>query len=331
MMLSRVAESLFWVGRYIERAENVARLLDAARRMSSLPKETGRAPTNEWSSILIAAGSRDVFEGDLENVSAKEAAYHLLFDEKNPSSVINCITNARENARSVRFALTKDCWEALNSAWAEGRLFDPDMYSSSRLPDMIDWVKDKSNLFRGSFYGTMVREDGYYFLGIGTTLERVDSTARLLDVKYHILLPSITDVGSMADHYQWLSLLQAAAAQRAYLAMTRSDITARGVAEFLILEPRYPRSILFNLNRTVELIDELAKIYGQCIVSYDEITALRDECAASTIDSIVDFGLHEYLTQIIKRNYGIADLLATAYSFRPIVTEEEADEALEAQ
>ena len=319
MMLSRVAENLFWIGRYMERAENVARLVDVARRMSALPREIGRPLSNEWSSVLIAAGSRDHFGEAIERVDLESAVDHLMFDKENPSSVINCITSARENARSVRFALTRDCWESLNGAWSVIRHKNPSDARGSGLSNLIDWVIAQSAQFRGAFYGTMVRDDTFSFTRLGMAIERVDSTARLLDVKYHVLLPSSGDVGSSADHYQWLSLLQAAAAHRAYTAMRADDVSAYGVADFLILEPRFPRSILHNVRGIKGVVGDLESYYDFISPCHEEVVSFVNELRSLTVESIISQGLHEFLTEVIERNYGLATRLSQAYGFLPVV------------
>ena len=320
-MLSRVAECLFWTGRYIERAENIARLVDAARRMSALPAESNNHASNEWASVLIAAGAHEPFKDDLENVDANAAIDRLIFDLDNPSSVWNCLNAARENARAIRFAFTQEVWEALNAAWLEMRSLTPANAQGSRLPELLDWIKAKSASFRGTMYGTMLRNDGYYFLDMGMSIERTDSTARLLDVKYHVLLPSVQDVGQSTDHYQWLSLLQAAGGQRAYYAVTKSNISARGVAEFPILNPHFPRSLLYNLRRAEGAAANLEQYYNQKTGFHDTISSVFYELGNKSIDDIISTGLHEFLTDVINRNYRIANLLGDAYGFSPSLEE----------
>ncbi len=330
-MLSRVAESLFWIGRYVERAEHVARLADAARRMTALPLETDNAVTNEWSSVLIAGGAHQVFGDTLETVRSGTAAHRLIFDRSNPSSVSNCLSAARENGRAIRFAITQEVWEALNSAWSEMRVLPPGHGTGSGLSDLIDWIKKKSAMVRGAISGTMIRDDSYNFLELGMAIERIDSTARLLDVKYHVLLPSVSDVGSGTDHFQWMSILQAAAAQRAYFAVTKSDLSAKGVAAFLILNPRFPRAILFNLRRASERVADLEVYYDRVSPFRSELDGFVSHIETHPIDTILQFGLHEFLTDIIERNYQIANRLAQAYGFAAMVVEDDSEDDISEQ
>lgn len=318
-MLSRVAEHLLWISRYMERADNIARLIDTARRMMSLPVTTGQPISNEWSSVLIAAGARDVLGKAVETADETLALQHLIFDRDNPSSVLNCMQNARENARAIRFALTQESWEALNTGWAEMRTLTPATILGAGLSDVLDWIKSKSANFRGATTGTMMRDDGYQFIRLGAAIERTDSTARLIDVKYHLLLPSPSDVGSGTDHYQWQSLLQAASAVRAFYSQTKSDLSARGVAEFLILNAYFPRSIVFNLNQTEDAVRMLDRIYGQIGRCSGPVTDFSNRISAGDIEAIFQSGLHEFLTGIIEENYAIANLLGEAYGFAPMV------------
>ncbi len=149
-MLSRVAESLFWIARSMERAENVARLIDTAQRMVTLPNTSGRETTNEWSSVIIAAGASETFPGDIEDVTRAEAVQHLVFDQENPSSIYNSIRNARENARAVRFGVTTEVWTSLNTTWGDFKSFEGNLDKRGQLATFVDWVKSSHAQFRGA-------------------------------------------------------------------------------------------------------------------------------------------------------------------------------------
>ncbi|MGR3467453.1 MAG: alpha-E domain-containing protein [Shimia sp.] len=311
-MLSRVAANLFWIGRYLERAENVARLADAARSISILPGETQK--DSEWASTLIAAGVIDG-EGRLPNVTRAEAVFQLFFDEANPSSIRNCLLTARENARAIRSDLTQEVWEAINATWREYRDFKDTAGARSGLADLIDWVKGQCAEVRGTITGTMLRNDGYDFLMLGQSIERADSTARLLDVKYNVLLPSVDDVGSIADRQQWQAILHAASGQRAYTFVTKSALSRRGVSAFLILSTEFPRSILFNVNRAQRYLAQLEGYYGRPSGVHATLETLARELRTTSIDDIFTRGLHEFLSDTIERNYAVANILANGYGF----------------
>jgi len=186
-MLSRTADNLFWMARYVERADYLARLLDAAQRFSALPSSFG-AETAEWEGVLASSGAAKAFEAHGREATEDSVCRFLLFDPANPSSVYSCLTKARNNGRAVRTALTSETWEALNGAWNELNAVSPDA-ALSDLGRFLEWVKTAALMFDGSARRTMLRNDAYWFLRLGGAVERADNTARILDVKYHLLLP----------------------------------------------------------------------------------------------------------------------------------------------
>lgn len=313
-MLSRVADSLFWIGRLIDRAENIARLADAARRIEALPGE-GPEPNTEWRSTLISAGLRDSDLVDLDEVSRDFAVHTLFFERQNPSSIYNCITNARENARAVRSDLTQDVWETLNHGWRTYRDMEEWEHDRSALAKLIDWMKGFSAQFRGALNGTMLRNDGYYFMRLGQAVERIDSMARLIDVKYHVLLPRADDVGSPSDRTQWQALLYAASAQKAYNFATKSDLSAQGVADFLVLSHQFPRSIRFNVNFLYQTLRQLEQHYDQRSDCHDLVADFAWRINGQSIEQVIAGGLHEFLTETVEQNYAVADALSVSYGF----------------
>lgn len=323
-MLSRVADSLFWISRSMERADNVARLIDTARRMITLPIKTGRGPTNEWSSILIAAGASDTFPGDLETATREAALEHLVADPENPSSIYSCIRNARENARAIRFGLTSEVWHTLNSCWNEL----PGQISSMRtrkayLAELVDWVKIWQATYRGGVEGTMVRDDSLEFLRLGSHLERADATARILDVKYHVLLPSLGEIGGPLDQFQWVSLLQAVGVQRAYHFVTKTDVSRKGVASFLMQNEVNPRSMAYSVSRIVMSLRTLEAQYGRHYQCAAQASSLLERLRNADVDRILDTGLHEYLTQFISEISQLAQQIAQDFAFAPPILSEE--------
>ena len=200
-MLSRTAENLFWLSRYFERAENLARLLDVGLRMSALSREAGTS-SSEWHSTIVAAGCEESFYAKYKTPTAETVVRHLAQDPDNPSSIMSCLDTARRNSRAVRTALTTDMWEAVNGTWLEARGFTDDNFTIERIRKFLEWVKERSLLFVGAAGGTMMRNDAYWFTRLGMFVERADNTARILDVKYHVLLPENSEVGGGLDYSQ---------------------------------------------------------------------------------------------------------------------------------
>ena len=215
-MLSRTAENLYWLARYVERAEYIARTIDATLRVTALPAAyIGK--TNEWESALLTAGVSASFYEAYQEANEQNVVEYLAFSPSNPSSIKNCIEAARLNSRSVRTALTSEMWDTINSAWIElGELWGKGTSSREELAKFLRFVQETSLRFDGSAYRTMLRNDAYWFSRLGLHLERADNTARILDVKYHVLLPEEEHVGGPLDYYQWTSILRSVSALTAY-------------------------------------------------------------------------------------------------------------------
>jgi len=306
------AGNLFWLGRYVDRAANIARLADAARRIEAMPGE-GPLRSSEWASALIAGGVLKESD-DVTNVSRATAVHTLFFDNDNPSSVVSCMSLARENARSVRVDLSQEVWEAINDAW----LGFPALITSESQPDLeriINEIKGSSARIRGSINESLLYNDGYHFIKFGQAIERIDSMARLVDVKYNVLLGNPLDVGNPTDRTQWQALLQASAAQRAYSYVTKSDVSARGVAQFLLLSGEFPRSILFNARSLIATLNALESYYGFESSCRKEVVTFVNWVENCNIDSIISHGLHEMLTEVIEKNYQVADVFGQSYGF----------------
>ena len=331
-MLSRVADSLFWISRSMERADNVARLIDSARRMVTLPVQTGRSISNEWSSILIAAGASKTFVGDFEHADRDEALEHLIADPENPSSIYCCFRNARENARAIRFGLTAEVWNILNTAWNDL----PNQIASVRsrrayLAEFVDWVKICQAQYRGSVESTMVRDDSLEFLRLGSHLERADATARILDVKYHVLLPSLGEIGGSLDQYQWVSLLQAVGMQRAYHFVTHEDVTRKGVTTFLMQNELNPRSLAYSLDRILTSLKTLEGFYDRTCDSRLFVEDILADIRAADVDYVLNSGLHEFLTKFIHRTAELSQRIALDFAFAPPIQEEKESEMSQSQ
>ncbi len=313
-MLGRTAENLFWMSRYMERAENMARLAEAGFRMALRPDPDG-GHRDDWSSTLAGAGVLDQFRGKYDDASIDSVISFLLFDEDNVSSVRSCLKSARSNARAVRTKITRDMWEALNTTWLDYDAIRPADVSAARLPELIDLIRQRTALFRGSLLGTILRDDGYYFSQLGAFVERADNTARILDVKYFILLPGNQAIGGEIDTYQWETILRSVSAHRAYRHVFHENYRPWNVADFLILRPEMPRSLRFSYDWLHIAADGLTTLYGERQPSADLIAETRGILMTMSMDTIFQAGLHEFLTGFVARNSRLTVALAADYNF----------------
>ena len=310
-MLSRTADNLYWIARYMERADTVARLLEVGSRISLLPSAQGYR--SEWDSLLQATGMAHAFAQKYGQTVQRNIESFLFFDRDNPSSVASCITAARENGRIVRTALTTQVWDALNTAFQELRQLERAERSSLELSRLTDWTMRHAALLRGAIDATLLRGPGFNFLNIGYYLERGDSTARLMDVKYYVLLPRVDFVGSGLDNYQWTTLLRAMGAQRAFHWAYGGEVTAMKIADFLIRNPQSPRSLATCTAGLTNHLGRLAKAYGRETEAQDSAQNLAAEIAAATVEAIFDEGLHEFLTRYIAEAATLANAIHASY------------------
>ena len=312
-MLARTADNLYWMARHIERAENTARVLDVAHRSALLPLDMEGAEAFLWYAPLNITGCAGSYEVKYGLARAEAVTKYMALDPDNPSSIYSCLKMARENARAVRGAITSEMWEVINATWLElTRLARTK--TTDKCPDFCDWVKDRSHLFRGVTLGTIHKDIALSFIKLGTFLERADNTARILDVKYHILLPSVNDVGGAADYYQWGSLLRSVSAFEAYRKIYRDVISPLRVAELLILRDDMPRSLHACMNE-VEIA--LMDINGASGV---EARRLAGELHATLhfglIENVFTQGLHEYLTDFLEHTALLGGEIRDAYMSR---------------
>ncbi len=312
MLLGRMANGLFWMHRYIERAENMARLVDAGLRMA-LTKASG-AP-EEWSSVLMSAGADEGFHAKYDEYSAETVADFMLRDVTNPSSVVSCINAARTNARMVRTALTRETWESVNEAWMNLRTLLSGPLLRSEMPAALDRIKRETALIRGAFVGTMLRSENFYFSLLGTYIERADNTARIVDVKYYVLLPSVAYVGSSLDNYQWESLLRSVSAHRSYRWVYDAEYKPANVTDFLILNQRMPRSLAFCYRNIADNLGRLADDYGARAEPHELADITLGSLQSRTVSQIINSGLHEFLLEFIGQNNRIGNSIAETYNF----------------
>ena len=299
-MLSRTAENLYWAARYIERADSIARLLEVGYRMSLIPN-SNTGYNNEWESILDTSDIKDDYLKYYDDLNKIKIEYFLLFDSRNGSSVKNCIEMARENIRMVRTAVTLEVWNAINSSFQEIQRFTERKYKSRDLPEIIDWVKKQVNLIRGTILNTQLINDGYDFLILGTYFERADFTARIIDVKYFILLPSANYVGSNIDNFQWSLMLRSISSFRAFKwAYGSNEISSNKIIEFLILNMQCPRSLIFSLEKINHHLERLENYYNLKSKNKLHVQKFYKKLKKMTVHKILHVGLHVFLKSFIK-------------------------------
>jgi uncharacterized alpha-E superfamily protein len=297
-MLSRTADNLFWLARYTERAGNVARGLAVASRMAAISARLGDEVA-EWRSLLTASGGDAGFYKKYEAPNAESVIHWLVFDPDNSSGILSCFEAARRNARAVRTALTVDMWEALNDSWTHLRNLAPDATEGEQLPNFLGWVQERVTLFNGAAHDTMLRNEPWRFVHLGTMLERADNTARLLDVKHELFAPG--EEGAV-DYVQWQAVLRSVSALRSYQWVYRERLSPRRIAELMILRPELPRSLAACHAEVADTLEAIAigqgSRMGEC---HRQAGLLKAQLRYGRIDDIFEEGLHEFLTGMITR------------------------------
>lgn len=312
MLLGRTANGLYWMNRYIERTENMARLVDAGLRMALTRMASS---SDEWTSVVVSAGAENAFKARYDEFTSETVTDFLLRDLSNPSSVMSAIETARNNGRMVRTALTQETWESLNEAWMKLKLVLASPIDERDLPKVLSAVKRETALIRGSFHGTMLHNEIFDFSQLGTFMERADNTARILDVKYYVLLPSVSWVGSSLDNYQWESILRSVSAHRSYRWVYEAQYRPTNIADYLILNPRMPRSLAYCYRQISASLNYLADDYGRRHPCHDTADETHSILKNGSVKEIFDHGLHEFLDDFIGRNSKLGREVAEAYQF----------------
>jgi uncharacterized alpha-E superfamily protein len=312
-MLSRTAANLFWAGRYMERADFVSRLVDATTRLSALPSTYGGDPT-AWSSAIAAAGVADSFAETHGEAEEAAVIQYLTVEPGNTSSIRSCVEHARGNARAVRTGLTREAWEALNGAWHEVQRFGVRL-DPSRAAELTEAVQRTVSLFDGAAQRTMLRDDAYWFLQLGGAVERADNTARLLDVKYHLLLPRDEPVGGSLDYFQWATILRTVSALTAYRWVYRDSVKPWLVADLLIFNSRMPRSLSCCYDHIVQLIDHLGAGTGRRGPATRIASQMQLQLHERDIDQVFASGLHEFIQGFISDNNRLGAAIAEQFAF----------------
>ncbi|MDZ7892737.1 MAG: alpha-E domain-containing protein [Rhodoferax sp.] len=301
-MLSRTADHLFWMSRYTERAENTARMLDVNYQTSLLPQSQAVAQMG-WQGLLSISELLHSYKEKYGEIQAREVMDFMVKDESNPSSIMSCLSAARENARAVRGALTTEVWETQNTTWLEVKRMIKSGDFEKDPSQFFEWVKFRSHLSRGVTVGTMLMDESLHFMRLGTFLERADNTARLVDVKFHAVESDFFGAASEKDQeydfYHWSAILRSVSAFEIYRKVYRDVIKPERVAELLILKPDMPRSLHASLN---EVVGNLALAASNPdSETLRRAGKLRSELQYGRIDEILATGLHAYLTQFLDR------------------------------
>ena len=311
-MLGKTAGGLYWMFRLLERGENTARMVEAGFRMA-LTRSTDSE--TEWKSVVTTSGVRAGYDAIHDQYTAKEVIDYLLRDTRNPSSVLSVSKSARDNARLVRTALTTEVWEAVNENWMVLTDLLKDTIQEKDLPAALATIRQHSALVRGALHGTMLRNDIYDFSRLGTFIERADNTARIIDVKYYTLLPSVNFVGSSLDNVQWETVLRSVSAHRSFRWLNQGDMTASAIADFLILDRRLPRSLAFCISQVVDQLDALSDDYKVTLPSNEMARKLDQGMKSRDIGGIFEDGLHEFISTFIGKNNALAMQIETDFRF----------------
>jgi uncharacterized alpha-E superfamily protein len=311
-MLGKTAGGLFWMFRNLERTENNARLLDAGFRIALTRTATA---SGEWKSVLTTAGMLCNYDARHGEYTSAKVIDFMLRDPANPSSVISTMKSARDNARLVRTALTREVWEATNEGWMALNTILAKPVREQDLPDTLAAIRQQSALVRGATSGTLLRNDGFNFTRLGTFLEHADNTARILDVKYYLLLPSSAQIGSSLDNVQWETILRSVSAQRAYRWLNGAEISPLNIAEFLIKHEQMPRSLIYCAKKIADNLCYLQSDYGDDHQSAKMAKSLYAELHQRSIEEIFEHGLHEFIGDFIARTSALAVQVEHDYRF----------------
>ncbi|MPZ40618.1 MAG: hypothetical protein GEU95_21720 [Rhizobiales bacterium] len=311
-MLSRTADNLYWLARYVERAEYLARILEVTQRLATLPIAYG-GETNEWESAVATAGCTGAFSTQYSEANEETVTEFLCFSTANPSSIRNCFELARTNARAVRTALTMEMWDAINGTWLQLKRFGNGPTSREEFMRFLRWVQEASLRFDGRAYRTMLRNDAYWFSRLGLYQERADNTARILDVKFHLLLPTNERIGGPLDYFQWAAILRSVSALTAYHWVYKESVKPWLIADLLILKDEMPRSLASCYGNLVQNLDYIAQAYGRQGPAQRQARAIRTRLQNRRMEEIFQQGLHEFIGEFISSNNRLDSAITEQY------------------
>ncbi|MXO85785.1 hypothetical protein GRI38_07035 [Altererythrobacter aurantiacus] len=312
-MLGRTANGIFWMFRYLERSENMARLLEAGLRMA-LTRDIVSSE-DEWRSVIAAAGQRQAFEAQHATYTGVQAWNFILRDKANPMSILSMFELVRTNARLARNAISGELWEAINDNWMQISDLLAKPVGQSDVAEAVTVIKRAGTLAHGAMVGSMLRDHAYHFARAGTMVERADAIVRILDIKYYLLLPALSYVGSSLDTSQWDQVLRSVSGDRAYRSLNAGQIDARGIVEFLVLDDRFPRSLAFCHSALREELAALARLHGGEGQANRMMREADIRLSNQSIEDIFDKGLHEFLLDFSATNAAIGQAISNDYRF----------------
>lgn len=316
-MLSRVADSVYWLGRYIERAENVARFIDVNLQLSL---DLSGSYGEQWEPLVRTTGDQNSFQERHDEATRENVIQFLTFDEQNPNSILSCLRFARENARSVREFISSEMWEQVNTFFLMVNAARQDGRAVTSPHDFYSEVKNASHLFRGIADATLTHNEGWHFARLGALLERADKTTRILDVKYFLLLPSVSHVGSAHDDIQWAALLRSASAFEMYRKRF-GRISPPHVVEFLLLDRELPRAVQFCLTKADQSLHAITGTPAATFRNAAEqrLGQVNAELSFAQVEDIIKFGLHEFLDGLQTKLNHVGDaIFETFFALRPL-------------
>lgn len=319
-MLSRTADHLFWMARYTERAENTARMLDVHVQTSLLPQSPDDAEKG-WRAVLGISELLYGYNQKYDQLTQKDVIDFMVRDPNNPSSIASCLKQARENARAVRGALTTEAWEIQNATWIKMQSYLQTNALEQNPSDFFEWVKHRSHLSRGVTIGTMLKDEAFHFIRLGTFLERADNTARIIDVKFHGAKESKKQNGQsqsqsqgssdnigQLDFYYWAAILRSVSGFEIYRKVYRDVITPERVAELLILRADMPRSLLACMGH---VLSNLKNVHNDVSADTERFAGkLHADLKFARIEEVLDAGLHDYLTVFLERIFELGNRIS---------------------
>ncbi|MDN3670508.1 alpha-E domain-containing protein [Echinicola jeungdonensis] len=299
-MLSRVANSIYWLGRYLERAENYARFIDVNfNLMQDLPSDL----KEQWEPLVLASGDQPIFQSKYSTPNRKNVIHFLGMDKDNPNSILSSVTKARENARIIRENLTKETWEKINELYHFVKKgIEKEIWEKDDPRKFFNEVKNRVILLYGLAEATIARTEGWYFRQLGLYLERADKTSRILDVKYHILLPSPQEVGTPLDYLHWMALLKSVTGFNTYRRLY-GHIQPSNVVEFLTLNKYFPRSIYFCMKEAELCLRKISESPEEGYINQAEksLGGLRSQLEFGDVNDLINTGVHEYMDNLQKK------------------------------